>query len=175
MKVRATGISAARARLADLVVGLRAATSGEVVERAAAKVQSQIDAVSKRILANHVDTGHAQSEAQTSHSGALIQLTVPTYVGFHEWWPFRSGMPPFVLGNASRIFSAELRAALAGERSPLIVADEVAEEKAAEKSRAKFKRDIARIYRQSDEAKEARKKAAAQRRRERALAKANGS
>lgn len=156
-----SGIPAARARLAQLAEGLRAAASGEVVRRAAAKVQAQISAVSQRILSKHVLSGRALTEGNATASGGLIQLSVPEYVGFglRSAWPFRSGMPPFVIARATKIFAAELAAALAGERSPIEVEEELAEEKAAEKSRAKFRRDVARIYRQSAEGRAARRAA----------------
>jgi len=124
-----------RAKLGDLTSRLRDVASGGVYERAAAKVQSQIDAASKRILAQHVYTGNALATSTATRGGQQIQLTTARYLKFHEWWPFRSGMPPFVMRNAIKVFSAELKAALAGDPSPLLVAEEEAIE-AAERKRA---------------------------------------
>lgn len=156
----AGGISEARAMLSQLSEGLRAAASGQVLDRAAQAVQAQVTAVSKRILSKHVLSGRALSGASATRAGGLVQITVPEYVSFGlgAAWPFRSGMPPFVVSRAARIFQAELLAALAGDRSPLLEADDAAEEVAAVKSRAKFKADIARIYRHSAEGKAARSK-----------------
>jgi hypothetical protein len=66
-------------------------------------------------------------------------------------------MPPFVISNAVKVFAAELQAAISGQRSPLLLADEAAEEAAAAKSRAAFKKETARLYRKSDEYKAKRK------------------
>ncbi len=143
-----------RAKLAELSAGLHAAASGEVTARAAAKVQSQIAAVGARIVAKHKASGNAASTLTVTTSGALVQLTAESYLGFHAWWIFRGGkMPPFVISSAVKIFAAELAAAITGKASPLLVAADLAEALAAEKSRAKFKADTAKIHRQSAEGK----------------------
>ncbi len=123
----------ARAKLQQVVEGLRAAASGEVVERAAAKVRTQIDKVGHKYASAHRLTGAADSGLVTTTSGGLIQLTANRYLSYHSWWPFRSGMPPFVVTRAAKIFAAELQAAISGQASPLALADAAAEESAAAK------------------------------------------
>lgn len=172
-----SGVPAFRARLEQLVTDLRGAASGDVVKRAAVKVESQIQAVSRRFLEAHRASGHAADTATVSHSGGLIQLRRVEYAHFIPGDPFRNGaMPPFVVKNASKIFKAELEAVLKGEPSPLSLADAAAEEALAVKSRAKFKRDTAkiarRLFRESAAGKAAQKVAAAQRR---AARKASGA
>lgn len=161
MSVARVDITAARRLVAKLVLNLTAAANGEIVARAAAKIQAQIDAVAKRILSKHVLSGRALSQGSATRSGTLIQLSTPAYIGFAlgRGWPFRSGMPPFVLSNAVKILQAELNASLTGQASPLALADEAAEEAAIQKSRAKYKADNARIYRQSAAGKAAAKAA----------------
>ncbi len=99
-------MGAARRRLAEVTAGLRAAASGAVVERAAAQVQAQIDAVSRAKLAKHTASGAALGALKASRSGGLVQLTAKGYLRYHRWWPFRRGMPPFVTRNATKIFKA---------------------------------------------------------------------
>jgi flagellar biosynthesis GTPase FlhF len=134
--VKASGIVEARRRLSDLVNGLREATSGAVVARAARKVQEQITAVTNRILGEHVYSGTARSSSLALASGSVVQLSSIGYLKYHPWWPFRRGMPPFVVTRATKIFKAELEAALAGKPSPLALADAAAED-AAEAKRVK--------------------------------------
>lgn len=164
------GITRARARLAEVVAGLREIASGAVRDRAAAKVRDQVEKVAATRLAAHDMTGAAASAMVVDRTGGLVQLhdlpsangkqwSGKSYVSLQSWWPFRRGMPPFIVGRAIKIYEAELHAALSGQRSPLLVAEEEAEETAAEKSRAAFKREIARIYRQSDEGKAAKRAA----------------
>ena len=138
------GISKARARLSELVQGLRVAASGAVVQRAAAKVQEQISSVTKAKLSKHVFTGNAQGTATVAAAGGLVQLTAPAYLHFHGWWPFRSGMPPFVVTRAAKIFEAELVAALGGLPSPLALADAAAEEVAEARRAKQAKREARR-------------------------------
>lgn len=147
----AFGITAARARLEEIATKLRAAASGEVVARAAAKIQEQVTAVSQRILTKHVLSGRALGEGTATRLGSLIQLTAPQYITYAlgAEWPFRSGMPPFVVTRALKIFEAELVAATGGQPSPLALADVAASEATA----AKFKKDIAKIYRSTPEGK----------------------
>lgn len=146
MNVYAT-ITGARARLQAAADGLRAAASGAVVERAAAKVQTQVDKVAHKFTSAHRLSGDADDSVDTTTAGGLIQLRTVGYLRFHADWLFRRGMPPFVISNALKIFTAELVAALAGEPSPLLVAEEGAELAAAVKSRAQFKKDTAVIAR----------------------------
>lgn len=141
-KIAFEGLSAARSRLQVLVNGLRNAAGGAVVARAAAKVGEQVAAVSKRLLADHIYTGNAQSASLVTVNGGRVDLSAPGYLKYHGWYVFRSGMPPFVVTRAAKIFAAELQAALAGEASPLALADEAVEaaaeakrQKAAEKDR----------------------------------------
>lgn len=151
------GLTAARKRFADLAGRLREAASGAVMERAVEKIQEQVQAVARRLAAKHKDTGAAASALVVTGTPGLVQLKFPRYLGYHAWWVFRSGMPPFIVTRAAKILAAELDAVLAGQASPLALADAAAEETAAEKSRAKFKADVARIYRQSAAGKLARK------------------
>ncbi len=111
-------VTSACARLSSLVAGLRAAASGAVVDRAAAKVQAQIDAVSRAKVTSHELSGHAASVLEVSRLGGLVQVKASAYLHFHRWWPFRSGMPPFVVKRAALIFAAELVAALGGRGKP---------------------------------------------------------
>ncbi len=146
-----SGIPAARKRFADLAARLREAASGAVVERAAQAIGAQVQAVAKRLTSAHQDSGAAASGLTVTASGGLVQLTSNRYLGYHPWWVFRSGMPPFVIARALKIFKAELEAAIAGEDSPLTLWDAMMEEAAAVKSRAQFKRDTARIFHKSAE------------------------
>ncbi len=143
-------ISAARAKLARICDGLRFAASGAVLERAAAKVQEQIDAVGKSKLSKHQLSGAALGSLDATASGGLVQLTSNRYLGYHRWWVFRDGMPPFVVSRAVKILDAELHAAVAGQPSPLFVADaaaEIAEEARMVKHRARYKAANAKIAR----------------------------
>lgn len=140
----------ARALLAKLVLNLTAAATGEVVARAGAAIQAQITSVSRSKLVKHVLSGAALAEAAARRTGTLIQLETPTYLVFHrEFWPFYHGIPPFVISRAIAIMEAEFAAAMGHRYSPLLAAEEAAEEAVAVKSRATFKKEIARIYRQS--------------------------
>lgn len=143
--IKFVGISGARARLQTIVNGLRDAAGGEAVARAAAKVQAQIDAVSKSKLTTHKLSGNALAVARPTHSGGLIQLTAPRYVNYHGWWPFRRGMPPFVVKRAAQLFAAELLALVSGKPSKSAVlaaatvlsqADAAASRAAARKAKA---------------------------------------
>lgn len=140
-----TGISKARAKLAELARGLRAAASGAVVARAAEKVGERVRRVAQSKLSAHELTGAALSSTVVDVSGGLVQLhgmppcngkgwSGTSYVGTKSWWPFRGGvMPPFILAQAAKIFQAELVAAIGGHPSPLALADAAAEEAAAAK------------------------------------------
>lgn len=157
------GLSKFRARLAVAYEGLRQAKAGEVLDRAVAKVATQVRTVAAKKLADHKMSGTAASDTVVDVTGGLVQLHgMPpcdgegwqgkSYLSTFAWWPFRSGyMPPFVIRNAAQIFEAELVAALNGTRSPILLAEEAEEEASAEKSRATFRKEVARIYRQSAE------------------------
>lgn len=140
-------MTAARAKLQKLADGLKLAASGAVVDRAAAAIGQQIQAVARRLTIKHKLTGAASSGLTLKVAGGLVQLTSNRYLGYHDWWVFRSGMPPFVLSRASKIYAGELEAAISGKPSPLVLMDEAAEEAAAVKSRAKFQSDTAKIAR----------------------------
>lgn len=159
MAVARFDVGAGRRLLAKLVLNLTAAAAGEVVKRAGQAIQAQISKVATSKLARHEASGHALSVNTTTLSGPLIQLKVPEYVTLshnRRWFPFYNGMPPFVLKRANLILQAELTAALTGKRSPLLLADEAAEGEATKKSREQFKKETARIWRQSAEGKAAR-------------------
>jgi hypothetical protein len=156
--VKVTGVSEARKKLAELSKGLRDAASGEVARRAAEKVGSQVRKVAASKLSAHNFTGAAAANTVVDVDGPLVQLHgMPSclgkqwegksYLSTFDWWPFRSGyMPPFIVNNAIKIFEAELVAALSGQRSPLLVAEEAAEAAAAKKRAKK----VAREQREAD-------------------------
>jgi len=127
-----TGITAARARLARLAADLRAAASGEVIERAAAKIAEQIVAVAEAKTTKHMRTGDARGSVQLTRAGGKIELSTVDYLRFHAWWPFRRGMPPFVVKRASLIFARELVNALGVKADGTEAADLVDEADAAE-------------------------------------------
>lgn len=109
-----TDLSKARRRVHTLVTGLQVIASGEALERAAARIQEQIDAVATDKATSHIETGNALSTIEASRAGGLIRLSNVRYLAFHKWWPFRRGMPPFVLKRAAIILAAEVKAALGG-------------------------------------------------------------
>lgn len=156
MSIIFANITKARARLQTIVDGLRLAAGGVVVERAAVKVQAQIDAVSKAKLDVHEESGASLASAQTAHYGGLVQLTTTDYLRFHGWWPFRRGMPPFVVTRAARIFAAELLAVIGSSASgpALAAANEVVEEDAA----ADAKRAERKVYQARQRKLESKKK-----------------
>jgi hypothetical protein len=153
-------LSKARAMLMQLVPRLRGAASGQVVDRAAAKVQEQIDKVGRKYTEQHKLSGDAAATLNVTRDGGLVLLKANRYLDYHDWWPFRRGMPPFVINHAVKVLQAELVAALTGKPSPLLTADAEAEERAAVKAAkaaarsarvlAKFKRDTARIARREE-------------------------
>jgi hypothetical protein len=107
-------LSKARRRVQTLVTGLRAIGSGEALERAVDKIQEQVDAVAHDKAGRHVETGQALASVTTRATGGLIQLSGVRYLNFHGWWPFRRGMPPFVLKRAALILATEVKVALGG-------------------------------------------------------------
>lgn len=127
------GIPAARKRFADLSARLRAAASGAVVVRATAAIAAQVEAVAKRITSEHRASGAAADGLVLTTSSGTVSLTSNRYLGLHGWWIFRSGMPPFVITRANKIYARELEAAIAGEPSPLLTADASAEAAASAK------------------------------------------
>lgn len=110
-----TGISAARKRLARLAAGLRDAASGAVLARAAAKVGAQLAAVAEQKTSAHQLSGNARGSIVLTVGGGHVELTTARYLSYHSWWPFRRGMPPFVVKRAVIIFARELLVALGGE------------------------------------------------------------
>jgi len=138
------GITQARARLERLAQGLREAAGGAVLARAAAKVQAQINAVAKAKTAAHELSGNAASTLTVTAAGGLVQLHAASYLHFHRWWPFRSGvMPPFIVKNASLILARELLAAisaggaLGAEAKQLVDDSDAASAKRAAKKKAR--------------------------------------
>jgi hypothetical protein len=108
MNLSYAGITSARKRLARLAEGLREAASGEVVARAVAKIGQQIVAVAEKKTTQHRDTGAARGSVELATTGGLVQLSTVGYLKFHAWWPYRRGMPPFVVKRAALIFAREL-------------------------------------------------------------------
>jgi hypothetical protein len=107
-RIAFAGLSAARSRVARLAAGLSQIAGGAVLQRAAAKIGEQIVAVAEQRAAAHQETGTARGSVQLTMSGPLVQLSNIGYLHFHSWWPFRRGMPPFVLKRASVILSREV-------------------------------------------------------------------
>lgn len=126
------GISSARARLARLSAGLHQAASGEVMSRAANKIADQIEAVAKAKTAAHQVTGGASRTVAIAVHGGIITLGSIGYLKFHAWWPFRRGMPPFVVKRASLIFARELLNVLGAAADNTEAADLVSEADAAD-------------------------------------------
>lgn len=151
--VQVQGISKARQKLAKLAAALR--DHAGVVERAAAKVQAQVDAVSSAKLGSHEASGYAIGNSDATASGGLVLLKSPRYLTYHRWWPFRSGMPPFVVKRAASIFAAELLATLGmGSSEAQVIASEIAADdaaseakKTARKAEAKQRREDRKIDR----------------------------
>jgi len=108
------GLSKARAQVAQLAAALRDAPG--VLNRAAVKVQAQVDAVARSRVGKHVATGVAQGSLTVAADGSLVKLSAARYLDYHAWWPFRRGMPPFVLKRAAQILAAEFLATI-GDRS----------------------------------------------------------
>jgi hypothetical protein len=144
------GISSARARLARLSDGLRQAAAGEVMARAVAKVGDQVRAVVIATLARHELTGAASVSTEIAVGATSVQIQgMPSrnaknqqgrsYVSLYGWWPFRSGMPPFVVKRSTLIFARELLLAL-GAGAPPEAAALVGEADAAEAAKVERKR-----------------------------------
>ena len=144
MNLTFAGITSARARLARLTVGLREAASGEVVARAVAKVAEQIEAVAKAKTSKHTLSGTAADSVALARAGGVVALSTVGYLKFHAWWPFRRGMPPFVVTRASLIFARELVNALGAKADETEAADLVSAADAAEVAKVE-KRAAARL------------------------------
>ena len=139
MKVTYPGLQRARARLQLLADNLRDAAGGEVVSRAAEKVQALISRVAGEKAGRHVDTGAALASIAGTTSGGLIQLRSLGYLRFHRWWPFRRGMPNFVVKYASRVFADELLAAIGGSAAARASAAQVVIEQETEEATRRAK------------------------------------
>jgi hypothetical protein len=108
-----TGITQARRRLGRLADGLRDVASGAALDRAAAFIRAQVEAVARDKAGRHEETGAALGSIVATSAGGLVQLSNVGYLRFHSWWPFRRGsMPPFVVKRASLILAREIRASL---------------------------------------------------------------
>ena len=145
MSVQFQGLTAARRRLAELSRGLHAIASGEVVARTVAKVQAQIETVARRKLAGHVDTGAATTSLSVRADGSLVLLSANRYLRYHGFWPFRRGMPGFVVKAAAQMIAAEVLAALGsrtGELGALAgsIVDDQAEKAGRRSPRARGRR-----------------------------------
>jgi len=149
MGVLRVNVGAVRAKLAKIAAGLRAAATGAVVDEAAAAVQALIDGASQAIIARHTDTGKAAGERGVQRSGGLVVLSWPRYLAYHQWNPFRSRMPAFVVKAASVIFARALIKALGGRGKPggeiadaiAAAADETDAKKAAKAARRQERED----------------------------------
>ena len=155
-------VSAARRRLAQLAQGLRAAGGGVAVARAAEKIAEQVRAVADAKLSRHHLSGEAAADTRVDIEGALVVLhgmppahgqawSGRSYLSLQRWWPFRSGMPPFMVKRGSQILAAEVLALLGNRAAPERalaqgIVDE-AEEAAANKRDAALKRFDAQIKR----------------------------
>lgn len=151
MRATFAGLTAARKRLAELAKGLHAIASGEVVARTVAKVQAQIEEVARKKLAGHVATGAALASLVVRADGSLVLLSANRYLRYHGFWPFRRGMPGFVVKSAAQTFAAEVLAALGGRSGTLgALAESIADEQAAgdaKKREAADRREEARYER----------------------------
>jgi len=153
MGVLRVDVTGARRKLAQLVAGLRAAASGKVVDVAAARVQEQIDGASQAIIGRHTETGKAAGDRVVERAAGLVTLSWPRYLAYHRWNPFRSGMPPFAVKAASKIFAAVLVEALGGRGKPggeladeILAAAEASDaKKAATAKRSENRRELAKI------------------------------
>lgn len=131
-RVAFAGLSEARARVARLAEALHRAAGGEVIERATAEIQAQIDAVAADRLGRHRATGDAAGSLDVRISGSLVTLTANSYLRFHGWWPFRRGMPPFILKRAAVILAGALLAVIGDSDSAAReLAQTIVDEKAA--------------------------------------------
>ena len=154
-KLAWTGLSAARKRLQMLAEGLRSAASGEVVEKAGAAVQALVDKVAREKIGRHVASGNAAGALTVARSGGLIQLQAPAYLHFHGWWPFRSGMPPFIVKQAAVILARALVGTIKGGGSALALeagevvaaADEATAKSAAKKIASAVRREERKLDR----------------------------
>ncbi len=164
--VRGEGIAKARRTLADLAARLRAAASGQVVDRAAQAIRAQVEKVATKYVEAHKESGLSESTLEVTQDGPLILLRSQRYLSYHAWWPFRSGMPPFVVSRANKIFAAELEAAISGKASPLLEMDAEAEARAAAKAAKVAKRvERKRIAAEKKAARETKRAATAERKR----------
>ncbi len=150
MKITYPGLQKTRARLQLLADNLRDAAGGEVVAEAAAEVQVIVNRIAGEKAGRHVDSGAAKGSIVVSTSGGLIQLRSVDYLRYHGWWPFRRGMPAFVVKSASIIFANKLLAAIGGSdearaaATVLLVEEEAA---AAKRTRVKLQREIDKLAR----------------------------
>lgn len=124
-KLAWSGLSAARKRLAELAANLRSAASGSVTAAAAEKVADLVRKVATAKLSAHEESGAAAGLTVVDVSGGLVELhgmpgcngkkwAGKSYVSTFGWWPFRRGMPPFILKQAGVIYARELLAAIGG-------------------------------------------------------------
>ena len=152
-----TGISAARKRLALLAHGLR--STPQIVAEAAAEVAERVRHVAAEQLVKHQQSGAAAGSLTVTTSGGLVTATTLRYPGYHKWWSFRRGMPPFMIKQASVILARRLLLAIGANpaRSPAVLAAEEVVEgeraraaKKATKDRVKaLNRDIKRQARKA--------------------------
>lgn len=131
-----------------------------VIDRAASKVRAQIDSVVRSKLGAHSESGHADSLTKVDLKGRIVEIggmpaangkrwSGQSYLTFHGWWPFRRGMPPFIVKLAAEILAAEFLATIGDTTSDLgrMAVDLVAgvearaAKKAASKEAAKRRRE----------------------------------
>ncbi len=121
------GLGKMRQRVADLAKGLRAAASGVVIERSAAKVRTLVATVAEKWIGRHTDTGAAAASLVAAASGSLVTVTANGYLRFQRW-PFSKGMPRFILRQASIIMARELMALIGSKGAAGQLALEVVNE-----------------------------------------------
>lgn len=102
-------LSGARRKLQRIADGLRLAAGGEAVRKTAEQVRSLVDRIAVDKYAKHMRSGALRASVEATASGGLVQLQRLAYARYHKWDPFRrGGLPPFIVKQAQRIFSATL-------------------------------------------------------------------
>lgn len=159
-------LTGARRTLQRIRDGLRLVAGGAVADEAAQEIGAAYRKIVDEKYAKHRATGALVGSAHVDVDGSLVQIGRYGYARYHRWDPLRRGsVPPFMLKIAQQIASAKLLAAVRGDssfvRTPAAVGVDEAEDverevlkeetKTAAKAAAKFKKDIARIYRSTPE------------------------
>lgn len=131
-RVTFAGLTEARARVALLAEALQRAASGEVIERAAAKVAERVQRIALPRVEAHSDSGHALGALSVAITGSLVTIDAPAYLRMHSFWPFRRGMPATVATYAAQVLAAILLEILGdSDGAGRMLALQVLEEQAA--------------------------------------------